>query len=67
MMESDDQTTEFIVAQKRASTKQTYSAAFELFRRFYQPQGTIRGFLVKVEADHKQPSFLDLKRVAING
>jgi len=57
---------ELLKAQKRASTKQTYSAAFELFRRFYQPQGTIKDFLVAVEIDHNQSSFLEQKRVAIN-
>ena len=66
MTEFNDQATEFIIAQKRTSTKQTYSAAFDLFRRFYQPQGTIRDFLVRIEIDHNQPSFLDQKRVAIN-
>lgn len=64
MSEFEEQ--EFLEAQKKASTKQTYSAALELFQKFYQPQGTIRDFLVKIEIDHNQPSFLDQKRVAIN-
>ena len=66
MIEIYAQTTEFIVAQKRTSAKQTYSAAFELFRRFNPPQGTIRDFLARVEIDYNQRSFLDQKRVAIN-
>jgi integrase len=66
MSQFDEQIIEFIAAQKRESTKQTYSAAFELFRKFYLPRGTIRDFLVAVESDYKQSSFLDQKRVAIN-
>jgi len=66
MPESDAQISEFIEAQKREPTKRTYSAAFEMFKKFYQSQGAIRDFLIRVEIDHNQPSFLDQKRVAIN-
>jgi integrase len=66
MSNPDKYETEFLAAQKKESTKNTYSAALALFRRFYQPQGSTRDFLARVEKDHKQTSFLNQQRVAIH-
>jgi hypothetical protein len=62
----DEQTTEFLNAQKKPATHQLYSHALVAFQVFYAPQGTIRDFLTRVEVDEKQESYLDRKRVAIN-
>ena len=51
---------------KKKSTQQTCNAALGIFQKFCKPQGTIQDFLVRVEKDHNQPSFLHQKRVAIN-
>lgn len=61
----DPETTEFLDAQKNAATRNVYRCALEAFQDFYAPQGTIRDFLLRVEADEKAPTFVDQKRLAL--